>query len=150
MCKILGSLRTHYQSSLLLCLSRSSLCHWSDRPMVIIILQKNLTLSPIFFRHCCLLIHRLLIAEAEAKVWNSCLMVDSVDLYIAMTFLVIGNVGWLLYFSGSIVQSVKGPRDGCITRCIPNPTSNTNHAQLQPALEFQNQEFVSMQSRIMP
>jgi len=90
----------------------------------------------------------MLIAEVEAKVWSSCHQMDTADLYIAMTFLIIGNVGWLLYFSGSLIQSVRGPRDGCITRCIPNMSSNTPALPAPP--RFQNESFVSMQSQIIP
>jgi len=93
-----------------------------------------------------------MIAEAleERQVWKSCMKMDATDIILALTFLIIANIGWFLYLSGSVVQSVRGPRDGCVTRCIPNPRSNTAALPAGHALQHQNAEFVSMQSRISP
>ena len=78
-----------------------------------------------------------MVAEAlqERAIWQACMHVDATDIILSLTFLILGNIGWLLYLSGSIVQTVKGPRDGCVTRCIPNPRSNTAASN---ALQHQN------------
>ena len=92
-----------------------------------------------------------MIAEAleERQIWQSCMNIDATDIILSMAFLIVANIGWLLYLSGSVVQSVRGPRDGCVTRCIPNPRSNTAALPAGNALQHQNAEFVSMQSRIV-
>ena len=103
-----------------------------------IILQKFMLYPTLHSFHFHIDPCRYLVAEAlqNPAIWQSCMHVDALDIILSLAFLLLGNIGWLLYLSGSIVQTVKGPRDGCITRCIPNPRSNT--AAPSNALQHQN------------